>query len=330
LIQKTGSQAAAIVQDLLTLARRGVMTNEVVNLNTIVKEYLQTPVHEKICRFHPGIRLETHLGKDLLNVQGSSLHLAKTMMNLVSNAAEAIMGEGCVTITTENRYVDRPLGGFDQVAKGEYATLTVADTGGGIAPEDLERIFEPFFTKKVMGRSGTGLGMAVVWGTVKDHKGYIDLHSMEGEGTAFTLYFPATREVAREKVDFDLNAYKGMGEHLLVVDDVAEQREMASQMLTRLGYRVHTAESGEAAVTFVQTQPVDLVVLDMIMDPGIDGLETYARLSRVQPGIKAIIASGFSQTDRIQAAQELGAGGYLKKPYTLEKLATAIRQELNS
>jgi CheY-like chemotaxis protein len=136
--------------------------------------------------------------------------------------------------------------------------------------------------------------------------------------------------VAREKVGFNLKAFKGKGEDLLVVDDVAEQRELASQMLTRLGYRVHTAENGEAAISFVEAQRVDLVVLDMIMDPGIDGLETYARLSRVQPGIKAIIASGFSQTDRIQAAQELGAGGYLKKPYTLEKLATAIRQELNS
>jgi CheY-like chemotaxis protein len=249
-------------------------------------------------------------------------------MNLISNAAEAITGEGNVAIATENRYVDQPFGRFERVAKGEYAALTVSDTGGGIAPEDLERIFEPFFTKKVMGRSGTGLGMAVVWGTVKDHKGYIDLRSKEGEGTSFTLYFPATREVAHEKVSFNFKAFKGKGEELLVVDDVAEQRDLANQMLTRLGYRVHTAENGEAAISFVQAQRVDLVVLDMIMDPGIDGLETYSQLCKVRPGIKAIIASGFSQTGRIQAAQKLGAGVYLKKPYTLEKLATAVHHEL--
>jgi PAS domain S-box-containing protein len=327
-IKQSGERAAAIVQDLLTLARRGVVINEVVNLNTIIEDYLQSPFHQKLCHFHAGIGIEIRLAADLLNVQGSALHLSKTVMNLVSNASEAIQGEGCVTITTENRYVDASMTGYDQVARGEYATLTVTDTGEGISPEDLEHIFEPFFTKKVMGRSGTGLGMAVVWGTVKDHKGYIDVKSDLGSGTAFTLYFPATRETQTAKTDFNLNAYKGRGETLLVVDDIKEQRDMASQMLSRLGYRVATVKSGEEAVTFVENQNVDLVILDMIMDPGIDGLETYTRLLEVYPGIKAVIASGFSQTERIQAAQELGAGAYLKKPYTLEKLATVVRQEL--
>lgn len=327
-IKQSGERAAAIVQDLLTLARRGVVINEVVNLNDIVLEYLGNPVHQKLCHFHPGIGVEKQLAPDLLHVQGSAVHLSKTVMNLVSNAAEAIEGEGCVTIVTENRYVDRPLGGYDSVSRGEYATLTVTDTGEGISPEDLERIFEPFFTKKVMGRSGTGLGMAVVWGTVKDHNGYIDVQSTRGRGTVFTLYFPTTREALTEKEVFSLKQYKGAGESLLVVDDVAEQRDLASQMLTRLGYDVSTAPSGEAAVALVEKQNVDLVVLDMIMDPGMDGLETYTRMVKLQPGIKAVIASGFSQTERIQAAQELGAGAYLKKPYTLEKLATAVRREL--
>jgi PAS domain S-box-containing protein len=327
-IKQSGERAAAIVQDLLTLARRGVVINEVVSLNDIVLEYLGSPVYQKLRRFHPNMRVEKQLAPDLLNVQGSALHLSKTLMNLVSNASEAIDDDGCVSISTENRYVDRSMGGYDQVGKGEYATLKVSDTGEGISPEDLERIFEPFFTKKVMGRSGTGLGMAVVWGTVKDHKGYIDVKSTMGQGTAFTLYFPTTREVLTEKVDFDLKQYKGMGETLLVVDDVAEQRDLASQMLSRLGYHVSTASSGEAAVAFVENQSVDLVILDMIMDPGIDGLETYTRMVKIQPGIKAVIASGFSQTHRIQAAQDLGAGAYLKKPYTLEKLATAVHREL--
>jgi two-component system, cell cycle sensor histidine kinase and response regulator CckA len=327
-IKISGERAAAIVQDLLTLARRGVVINEVVNLNTIIEDYLQSPFHQKLCHFHAGIGIEIRLAADLLNVQGSALHLSKTVMNLVSNASEAIQGEGRVTITTENRYVDASMTGYDQVARGEYATLTVADTGEGISPEDLEHIFEPFFTKKVMGRSGTGLGMAVVWGTVRDHKGYIDVKSDLGGGTAFTLYLPATREARTVKTDFNLNAYKGRGETLLVVDDIEEQRDMASQMLSRLGYRVATVKSGEEAVTFVENQKVDLVILDMIMDPGIDGLETYTRLLEVYPGIKAVIASGFSQSERIQAAQELGAGAYLKKPYTLEKLATVVRQEL--
>ncbi|MDJ0780762.1 MAG: response regulator [Desulfosarcinaceae bacterium] len=327
-IKQSGERAAAIVQDLLTLARRGVVVNEVVNLNIIVEEYLKTPVFQKLCRFHPHIRVETHLASDLLNVKGSALHLAKTVMNLVSNASEAIQGTGTVVISTENRYVDQPLRGYDRVATGEYATMTVTDTGEGISPEDLEHIFEPFFTKKVMGRSGTGLGMAVVWGTVKDHKGYIDVSSTQGKGTVFTLYLPATREALAKRVDFDLKQYKGKGEHILVVDDVPEQRDLADQMLSRLDYQVTTVPSGEAAVAFVEKEAVDLVILDMIMDPGIDGLETFTRLSKRRPGIKVVIASGYSQTERVQAALDRGAGAYLKKPYSLEKLATTVRREL--
>jgi len=118
---------------------------------------------------------------DLLNILGSPAHLYKTVMNLVSNAAEAMPDGGTISISTENRYIDQPISGYDHVEEGDYVVFTVSDTGVGISSEDRERIFEPFYTKKAMGRSGTGLGMAVVWGTVKDHKGYIDLQSTEGK-----------------------------------------------------------------------------------------------------------------------------------------------------
>jgi len=330
-IQKSGEKAAAIVQDLLTLARRGVAVTEVVDLNEIVQDYRKSPVYEKLKSFHPKVEVEILLEKELLSIQGSPVQLSTAIMNLVSNAAEAMPeGGGTVTISTENRYIDRPISGYDHVEEGDYVVLKVSDTGAGIAPEDVNRIFEPFFTKKKMGRSGTGLGMSVVWGTVKDHKGYIDVKSTEGKGTTFALYFPVTRKKStKEAFKLPVAAYKGKGESILVVDDVEEQRLIAFSILSELGYAVSTVSSGEEAVDYLKNNPADLLVLDMIMDPGMDGLDTYRKILELHPKQKAIIASGFSETDRVKAAQKLGAGQYLKKPYTLESIGLAVRRELD-
>ena len=327
-IKRSGQKAAAIVEDLLTLTRRGVAVTDVVNLNDIVTDYLHTPEFEKLCSFHANMQVVTHLEPNLLNVIGSPVHLSKTVMNLVSNGAESMPDGGVLTLTTKNEYTDQPLKGFDEVKQGDYVTLNVSDAGIGIRPEDLDRIFEPFYTKKAMGRSGTGLGMAVVWGTVKDHEGYIDVQSGE-TGTLFKIYFPATRVTLRKGNTGEcLESYLGNGESILVVDDIAEQREIVTGMLTKLGYTVKSVSNGAAAVDFMRTRSADLMVLDMIMDPGIDGLETYRQISKRHPGQKAIIASGFSETDRIRKAQRLGAGPYIKKPYILEELGLTVKQEL--
>ena len=329
-IQKSGEKAAAIVQDLLTLSRRGVAVTEVVNLNHIISEYLKSPEHERLESFHPNVHVKTNLETDPLNILGSPAHLSKTVMNLVSNAAEAMPDGGEVSISRENLYIDQPIKGYDYVEEGDYVTLTVSDTGVGISKKDRERIFEPFYTKKVMGRSGTGLGMAVVWGTVKDHKGYIDIRSAKGKGATFTLYFPVTRkELPKDKSLLSIEDYMGKGESILVVDDVEEQREIASRILKKLGYSVTLVSSGEEAVDYLKDNPADLLLLDMIMDPGIDGLKTYKRILEFHPKQKAIIVSGFSETRRVKEAQRLGAGAYVKKPYLLEKIGIAVRDELN-
>jgi len=329
-IQKSGEKAAAIVQDLLTLARRGVAATEVINLNRIVTEYLLSPEHAKLELNHANVKVEKNLDPNLLNILGSPVHLSKTIMNLVSNAAEAMPDGGTITITTENRHEDRSKNGFDDIDRGDYTILNVSDTGIGISSEDIERIFEPFYTKKAMGRSGTGLGMAVVWGTVKDHRGYIDIQSTEGKGTAVTLYFPVTRrEFAKEAESVALENLIGNGESILVVDDIKEQREIAFEMLQKLGYSVTAVSSGEEAINFMRKRSADLMVLDMIMDPGIDGLETYQKVLEINPGQKAIIASGYSESSRVKEAQRLGAGVYVKKPYLLEKFGQAVRAELD-
>ncbi|MFQ5486068.1 MAG: ATP-binding protein, partial [Desulfobacterales bacterium] len=328
-MQKAGEKAAAIVQDLLTMARRGVTVGEVVDLNAIVSEYLKSPECEKMKSFNPGVRIETDFESRLLKILGSPVHLSKMVMNLISNAAEAMPDGGKLRITTENRYLERPKKEYDHLEAGDYISLTVSDEGIGISKGDQERIFEPFYTKKVMGRSGTGLGMAVVWGTVKDHKGDVDIESAEGKGTTFTLYFPVTREeAATDKSLLSIEDYRGKGETILVIDDVEEQREIASGMLKKLGYSVEAVSSGEEAVSYMKNHTADLLVLDMIMDPGMDGLETYQRILNLRPGQKAVIASGFSATDRVKEAMKLGAGAYIKKPYLIEKIGVAVRNEL--
>ena len=273
--------------------------------------------------------METDLEVELFNIMGSPVHLGKTLMNLVSNAAEAMPDGGKISIETKTQYVDRPIGGYDDVTEGDYVVLTVSDTGSGISTEDQEKIFEPFYTKKVMERSGTGLGMAVVWSTVKDHNGYIDLKSTEGEGTTLILYFPVTRQdLASDELQLSIDDYKGNGELILVVDDVEEQRKIASVILKKLDYSVTALSSGEEAVEYMKTRSADLLVLDMIMDPGIDGLETYKRILELHPEQKAIIVSGFSESDHVKEAQRLGAGAYVRKPYLLEKIGIAIKAEL--
>jgi CheY-like chemotaxis protein len=249
-------------------------------------------------------------------------------MNLVSNASEAIDGSGNVTISTMNRYVDRPLRGYADVNTGEYAILSVSDDGSGISSDALERIFEPFYTKKAMGRSGTGLGLAVVWNVVQDHKGYIDVTTDEN-GTTIELYFSITRD---EKSDTDLTIpvqdYKGNGETILIVDDVESQREISAKMLDALGYKTKVVSSGEEAVEYLKEIAVDLLLLDMIMDPGINGRETYERIVKIHPNQKAIIVSGFAETEEVKEAQKLGAGRYIRKPISLEVIGLAVREEL--
>jgi PAS domain S-box-containing protein len=327
-IQESGIRAAEVVSDLLTLAR-GVSTGkEISNFNTLLKEYLNSAEHNKLTATHPSVIFRAEIDSDLLNISCSPTHIKKSLMNLVINASEAIEGSGIVTISATNRYLDEPLRGYEDVRTGEYVMLSVSDSGLGIPHEDLERIFEPFYTRKTLGRSGTGLGLVVVWNTVRDHGGYINVKSSE-RGTIFELYFPVTREEATTLKDhISLEDYLGQGEEILVVDDEERQRVIACGILMRLGYGADAVSSGEEAIQYVKKHHLDLIVLDMIMPNGINGLETYEAVLKIRPGQKVIIASGYSRTKEVQIAQDLGAGEYIKKPYTLEKIAVAVKEEL--
>ncbi len=328
-IRRAGKRAAAIVQDLLTLARRGVTLRENVQLNDIIFAHLQSPEFITLQKNYPGVTVETRLAPDLQSISGSPVHLEKAVMNLLINSFEAIEKQGTVVVVSENRYVDSPIQGYDTTIPGKYVVLVISDSGMGISPENLDRIFEPFYSSKILGRSGTGLGMTVVWGTVKDHGGYLDVRSSLGNGTTITVFLPAHEDNKIPRVESRLQAIeRGDGETILLVDDDLDQRLLGKSILTTLGYSVETAASGEEAIDFLKGRSVGLVLLDMIMVGGMDGLDTYRSMLEIQPQQRVIIVSGYSETERIKKAMELGVRRYLKKPYTLERLASAIHEEL--
>jgi signal transduction histidine kinase/ActR/RegA family two-component response regulator len=330
-IRKLGIKAAAIVNDMLTLARRRIEFTEVVDLNSVVLDYCSSLEFDTLKKYHPLVEIEIRTDPNLMNICGLHFHMSKVIMNLVSNAAEAMPDGGKILITTENREIGEEQSSSEEIKKGKYSVLSVSDTGIGIPAEDLQRIFEPFYSKKKMGRSGTGLGMAVVWGTVTDYKGYIDIDSVEGKGTTFTLYIPSTEEqVAPARPPMPKTELRGRGESILIVDDAEEQREMASNILQELGYSVRTLGSGEEAIDYLNRATVDLLILDMLMEPGMDGLETYRKIAEIHPGQKAIITTGYAETTRIKEALQAGVGCYLKKPYRIDEIGLAVKAVLEN
>lgn len=330
IIRASGQRAAAVVTDLLTVARGIASERKVCSVNDLVREYLDSAEFGKLAADHPGVAWTTRLSDEAGLLACSPIHIKKSLMNLVMNAAEAIAGEGKVVIATARTRVAEGRALVLGVQPGWYAALEVADSGQGISREDLDHIFEPFYTRKVMDRSGSGLGLTVVWNTVQDHGGGIAVDSGPG-GTTFTLYFPpAPAGQAEERRQQPEEIPAGSGEKILVVDDEELQLDIARGMLRQLGYEVLTAASGEQAVQLLRHTPVDLLVLDMLMEPGMNGRETYEEIVTLHPGQMALIVSGFSENIEVRRARSLGAGDFLRKPYSLGELARRVRRLLDS
>jgi len=325
-IEKSALRASEVVQDLLALARRGRYEMVPLNFNDIIESYMESPSFLKLKSKHNNIVIKTELNKALKNIHGSESHLYKVIMNLIINAMEAMSQGGQLTVKTEHKYLEKLNSGFNNIEAGEYVIVIVSDTGLGIEQNDLEHIFEPFYSRKEMGKSGSGLGLAIVYGVTKDHNGYIDVLSKVNHGTDFIIYLPVTDITTTEdnKVIVDIHG----SEKILVVDDIQEQRELAATILASLGYDVETVADGHAAVKYLKNKSVDVVILDMIMEEGFDGLDTYIEIIKIHPEQKAIIASGFAETDRVKKAETLGVGIYIRKPYTMQHLGKAIRKVL--
>ena len=327
-IEGSAKRASEVVQDLLTLARRGRYDMVPVDLNQVIETYIQSPDHATLKSKYPAVNITMHLDRSIPGALGSTSHLSKAIMNLVINAYEAMPAGGDLSIRTEYKNVKRLSGGFDNIEMGRYVIATITDTGHGIREKDLKHLFEPFYTKKEMGKSGSGLGLAIVYGVIKDHNGYIDVSSRVDQGTSFSIFLPAVKaNVTGESRAGDLVDIRG-SEKILVVDDLEEQRELAATVLSSLGYDVRVVASGRQAVGYLRSEPVDVVILDMIMEEGFDGLDTYREIIKSAPGQKAIICSGYSQTERVKEAEKLGVGKYIRKPYTMQILGKAVREVL--
>lgn len=327
-IKESGQRAAAVVADMLTVTRGATVGRKIDNLNILVTDFLHSPEGRQLTTLYSQVDVKVQLHPELLDLSCASVQITKCLMNLVNNAAEATHQSGQITISTRNHFVDEPEATDSLLDDGEYVVLKVTDNGPGISPEDIEHIFEPFYSRKIMGRSGTGLGLTIVYNTVKDHGGTV-MVSSDKNGTTFDLYFPASRNTAVE-IDQSIpeNHIRGDNEYILVVDDELLQREIATQILHALGYRVLTAASGEEAVEMIKKTPFDLVILDMIMSPGINGRSTYEEIIKIRPRQKAAIATGFSTDEEVKKAQNLGVGGVIHKPYTLREFGSAVKYVL--
>ncbi len=325
---KAGLRAAEVVSDLLTVARAATSVKEISNLNSIVLEYIDSPEYQKMKSHHKKVNFTLNLAPILLNFNCSPVHIRKCLMNLITNGCEAIESKGELAISTRNQTVDTLWGKRLNIEQGEYVVLYIGDSGSGISNKDKEHIFDPFYTKKSMGRSGTGLGLTVVWNTIQDHRGGVIIDS-NPKGTIFELFFPATADsLPQNQKRPQLEDLQGNGEYILVVDDDILQRDIATKILRTLNYTVCVVSSGEEALSFLHTNRVDLVLLDMLMEPGMSGVETFVLIRESYPQQKAVIVSGYSESEEIEKVKQLGIEMFIKKPYTMDQIGEALQLAL--
>ncbi len=318
-------RAADLTRQLLTFARRAPGVDMVpLDLNAVVREVsklLERTIDKSVA-------IELNLAEDLRNVNGNAGQMQQTLLNLCLNARDAMPRGGRMVIETANVHwgahdVPAALG----LAPGDYAMFSVSDTGEGIAPEAREHIFEPFFTTKEQGR---GLGLAIVYGIVREHGGVIHVYSEPGHGATFRVYLPAAAATALPAAPAEAPLPTG-SETVLVVDDEAAVRAVLQRMLERGGYTVLLAADGTQGVETYRQQhaAIALVVLDVIM-PGMSGREAYRRLREIDPGVRVLLSSGYSQNGQAAEILTAGAQGFLQKPYDLGSVLRKVRQVLDT
>jgi PAS domain S-box-containing protein len=335
-IHNSGLEAAALVADLLTAAKGVTAVKETADLNTLVRDVLESPDLQTLLLAKPGISIRRHLAQKSVSVSCSPSHIRQCLLNLLINGCDAVEKTGkvgTISISTDSRYVDTvdtPSRDAPACPKGGYAVLSVTDTGSRISSVDLEHIFEPFYSKKVMGRSGTGIGLAVVRNIMEDHDGCVDIHT-GGRGTGFDLYFPVATEQDVEQIEIggkDEQEPTGDGQRILVIDDEKSQRDRAVDLLTKLGYQPMSVADGEGAVAYLNSHKVDLLLLDMMPEREMNGGKTYEQVLFLHPSQKAVITCALPESDAVKKMREPGAEKILPKPYTLNQLSEAVRQAL--
>jgi len=275
------------------------------------------------------IRITTDLAEDLWTVKGNLTQLHEVLMNLCLNARDAMPEGGELRISTRNVITDQRWAKLHPDARpGRYVVLSVSDTGIGMDDETLSHIFEPFFTTK--GERGTGLGLAVVYGIVKEHGGEITVYSRPGEGSTFRVYLPAAKDEEEVMAEGEVGEKIRRGsETVLVVDDEPNLRELARDILSEAGYRVMAAESGLEAIRLLRefTDEISVVILDLSM-PEMGGRETLEEMMRIKPNVKVIISTGYGPNGTVEEMLKRGAAEYVGKPYHMYELLNKVAEAI--
>jgi signal transduction histidine kinase/ActR/RegA family two-component response regulator len=324
-IERSALRAAELTSKLLAFARGGKYNVRPIDVNSVVDETL------RLLRgsFDKSIMIEEALTKPLPSVEADAGQLQQVLMNLCVNARDAMPGGGRLVVRTT--VLDEPddfLRAQPTIRPQKYVCATVADSGVGIDRVIISRIFEPFFTTKEKGK-GTGLGLATVYGIVKNHSGFIDVQSEIGTGTTFTVYLPAVAEKA-VSIDQGPRTARGGRETILIVDDEDMIRMLAKDLLGSKGYTVLEACNGPDALRMYAADGarIDLVILDMAM-PGMDGREVFDRLKDQNPNVRTILSTGYAEDDRAREMMSQGVRAFVQKPYRAEEFAAAVRRVLD-
>jgi len=327
-IKFSARRAADVIADLLALTRRGQYKMEPIDLNDIVNDYLSSAEYDASKRLHSQVETDIRLSEEPLFFNGSQAHLPKIVMNLVINAFESMSEGGILTITTSSTSEKGEDLSDKQISEGRYILLTIKDQGEGISEKNISQIYDPFFTTKMKsGKSGTGLGLSVVYNVLEDHGAQINVVSKLGIGTKFCIYFPETMD--KEKRTEKKNELVIGSGNILVVDDRKEHRDLATRILNKLGYDVKSVDSGQETVKYLKNNKVDLIWLDMILEDDMDGLDTFKEIIKINPNQKTIIVSGYSESERVKEAGELGVKGFIQKPYKIDEIGMTIQNVLS-
>lgn len=321
-IEEYVASATNLTTRLLGFAQGGKYEVRPINLNTLIEKSI-----EMFGRTKKEITISTALQSDLWPIEADISQIEQVLLNLMVNAAQAMAGGGFITIATSRIVLTERDVVFFGIAPGNYVELTISDTGEGMDDETMQKIFDPFFTTKAIGH-GTGLGLAMVYGIIRNHAGGISVKSVLNKGTIFTIFLPATDKEIIPEISTTATAQEG-SETVLLVDDEPMIIDIGQEILTLLGYNVLTAASGREAleVYSANRDKIDLVIIDMIM-PEIGGGELYDRLKQIHPAVRVLLCSGYSIDGQAREILDRGCKGFIQKPYNVSQLSIKIREAL--
>ncbi|MGD8667827.1 MAG: response regulator, partial [Desulfobacterales bacterium] len=311
-----------LTRQLLGFARRGKYHAITTDINDVIEKSAGM-----FGRTKKEVRIHLDLVPEIWTVEVDQGQIEQALLNLYVNAWQAMPDGGSLSLKTENVVLGADFINSQpyKVEAGDYIKITVTDSGIGIDKETQARIFEPFFTTKEMGR-GTGLGLASVYGIIKNHGGYINVYSDIGQGTTFTIYLPTSAEAVQPEVKTVTPTVVTGNGTILLIDDEKMIIDVGQELLQELGYDVLTTSSGKEAIEIYRqkSSQVDLVIMDLIM-PGMSGGETYDRLKEINTHVKVLLSSGYSINGQAAKIMERGCDGFIQKPFNINQLSEKIQ-----